>query len=118
MKNKKRNMYTMPMVPMMPTPMYPYGNPNGVMSPAPIDEPPEEVRPPAPPVFDTNFIQGWLRTQIGKFMRVDFLIGDTFIDKEGVLLKVGIDHIVLKETRTDSTITADLYSIKFVDVPQ
>ena len=145
---KNDDMYTMPMMPMMPMqpmqprqprqpmqpmqptqpipmqpmptqPRYPR-TPNGddviIVEPdAPVDLEPEY----GPPVFSPAYLQGFLRSQIGKFMRVDFLMGTgTFIDNEGILVRVGIDHIVLRETKTDSLITADLYYIKFVEIPR
>lgn len=131
MKKYKNNndMYTMPMMPMQPIPMQPmptqpryprYPNRNDeelvIVEPG---RPPVDLQPDVrPPVFSPQYLQGYLKTQIGKFMRVDFLMGTgTFIDKEGVLVQVGIDHIVLRETKTDSLITCDLYSIKFVEIP-
>ncbi|WP_066496587.1 hypothetical protein [Abyssisolibacter fermentans] len=71
-----------------------------------------------PPVLtDVNYLQGYLKTIKGKYIRVDFLIGsNTFLDKEGVLTDVGVDHIILREPQTDDLVIADLYSIKFVKV--
>ncbi|WDV44775.1 hypothetical protein PV797_14785 [Clostridiaceae bacterium M8S5] len=71
-----------------------------------------------PPVLgDKNYLQGYLKTLIGKYIRVDFLIGsNTFLDKEGVLTNVGVDHIILREPQTDDLVIADMYSIKFVKV--
>ncbi|MCT4543334.1 MAG: hypothetical protein N4A63_07315 [Vallitalea sp.] len=72
-----------------------------------------------PPVItNTDYLQGYLRSKIGKFMKVNFLLGTgTFIDKEGVLQDVGVDHIVLRDIKTDEEVIADLYSIKFVEIP-
>lgn len=71
-----------------------------------------------PPVLgDVNYLQGYLKTLKGKYIRVDFLIGsNTFLDKEGVLVNVGVDHVILREPQTDDLIIADMYSIKFVKV--
>ena len=119
--------------PEMPYPMYPPGtiyNPIGVPpgSGMPIMMPPETMpgygngggcdEETGPPVIeDTNYLQGYLRTIIGKYVKVNFILGsDLFIDKEGILIEVGVDHIVLRETRTDDELICDLYSIKFVTV--
>jgi hypothetical protein len=72
-----------------------------------------------PVILNPGYLQGYLRTQIGKYMRVNFLLGTgTFIDKDGILQEVGVDHIILKDTKTDDNIVADLYSIKFVEIPE
>jgi len=60
--------------------------------------------------------QGWLKTQIGKYIKIDFTIGDMYIDREGVLQEVGISYIVIKESGTNDIVMCDIYSIKFVTV--
>lgn len=63
----------------------------------------------------TDFTQGYLTTQIGRYVKVEFLIGtNTFQDREGWLLDVGTDFIILQEAETDDQLLCDLYSIKFV----
>ncbi|WIV10446.1 hypothetical protein [Proteiniborus sp. MB09-C3] len=76
------------------------------------------TRRPAPPVLVGNdYMQGQLKEFIGRPVKVEFILGtNMFIDREGTLVDVGIDHIVLRETRTDDLLLADLYSIKFVTV--
>lgn len=67
------------------------------------------------PVFDPQFTQGYLRQNIGQKVKVEFLIGtNMFIDREGVLLDVGISFIIINETETDDLLLCDIYSIKFV----
>lgn len=72
-----------------------------------------------PPVITSpKYLQGYLRTKIGEYMIVNFLLGTgTFVDKDGVLKDVGVDHIVLRDVKTGDDIIADLYSIKFVEIP-
>ncbi|GMQ56172.1 hypothetical protein AN1V17_05650 [Vallitalea sediminicola] len=81
----------------------------------------DKAAPPRtlPPVItNPSYLQGYLRTQIGKFMKVNFLLGTgTFIDKDGILKEVGVDHIVLRDIKTGEDVVADLYSIKFVEIP-
>jgi hypothetical protein len=62
-----------------------------------------------------EFMNGFLRTQIGKNVRVEFLIGTgTLVDKLGRLLAVGANYIVLRQAETDDIIVCDFFTIKFV----
>ncbi|MDP4091382.1 MAG: hypothetical protein Q8930_19220 [Bacillota bacterium] len=76
------------------------------------------VEAPGSPVFlDTRYIQGYLRTLVGRFVRVEFLIGTSQLrDREGTLLNVGVSYIVLREAETDDNVMCDLFTIKFVTV--
>lgn len=75
-----------------------------------------ESAPGSPVQQDVNYTQGYLRTQIGKRMLVSFLIGtSTYQDRTGVLEKVGISYIILKETE-GTELLCDIYSIKFVRI--
>lgn len=99
-----------PMQPIMPQPQQPT---------QPImPQPQQPIQPEEPPVIrDTDYIQGYLRTIIGKYVKVEFILGtNMLIDREGILIDVGIDHIVIQEPETDDHVIADLYSIKFVRV--
>jgi len=76
-----------------------------------------EIEPGPPVMTDTDYLQGYLRTLIGRYIKVEFLIGTNMLmDREGTLMEVGIDHIVLREPQTDDLLVCDLYSIKFVEV--
>jgi len=95
------------------------------MTPSPIAKPGTsatttqdyEIAPGSPIVNNPLYNQGWLQTQIGKYVKVDFLLGtNTYQDRAGVLQTVGISFIVLKETGTNNLIMCDMYSIKFVTV--
>jgi len=75
------------------------------------------IAPGSPIVNNPLYNQGWLQGQIGKYIRVAFLLGtNTFQDRGGTLQEVGISFIVLKETSTNNLIMCDIYSIKFVTV--
>lgn len=75
-----------------------------------------EAAPGSPVQQDVNYTQGYLRTQIGKRMLVSFLIGtSTYQDRTGVLEKVGISYIILKEPE-GTELLCDIYSIKFVRI--
>lgn len=67
------------------------------------------------PVMDTEFTQGYLRSQIGRRVKVEFLIGTSMMmDRDGILTDVGISYIIINETDTDDMVLCDIYSIKFV----
>lgn len=64
---------------------------------------------------DINFTQGFLQTQIGRHVKVEFLVGtNMLIDREGDLVRVGTDYIIIQETETDDYLLCDIYSIKFI----
>lgn len=75
-----------------------------------------EMAPGAPVIQDINYTQGYLRTQIGRRMLVSFLIGtNTYQDRTGVLERVGISYIILREEE-GTELLCDIYSIKFVRI--
>lgn len=64
-----------------------------------------------------QYMNAFLRTQIGKKVTVDFLIGtNTLVDRTGTLLGVGANYILINETETDDILICDFYTIKFVHV--
>ena len=71
-----------------------------------------------PPVMSgANYSYGWLIRQLGKYIKVEFLIGSNMlIDREGILKEVGVNYIILKESGTKDDLMCDMYSIKFVRV--
>lgn len=73
---------------------------------------------PGSPVFQgIEYIQGYLRTFVGRYVKVEFLVGtNSLVDREGVLLEVGVSYIVLREAQTDDNLMCDIFSIKFVRV--
>lgn len=71
------------------------------------------------PEILTNSIYtpAFLREQIGKLMRVEFLIGtNNMVDRIGVLQDVGASYILLRSVENDSLVYCDIYSIKFVTI--
>lgn len=73
--------------------------------------------PGAPVVLDTQYTQGYLRTQIGKRVRITFLLGtNTLQDRVGILQDVGISYVIIREPDTGTNVLGDIYSIKFVDI--
>lgn len=78
-----------------------------------------EMEPGSPVMQGIEYTQGYLRTQIGKNVRVEFLIGTGMTtDRIGRLLEVGISYIVLQPVDTDDLLMCDIYSIKFVTIYQ
>lgn len=63
------------------------------------------------------YTQGYLRTQIGKLVRVQFLIGTNNLqDRTGILTSVGASYIILRSLESGTDIFCDIYSIKFVTI--
>jgi hypothetical protein len=61
------------------------------------------------------YTAGYMRTQIGRRVKVEFLIGtNMLVDREGTLEAVGASYIIIQEAETDDLLLCDLYSIKFV----
>ena len=76
-----------------------------------------EMAPGSPIVNNPLYNQGWLQGQIGKYIRISFLLGtNTFQDRAGILQEVGISFIVIKDANTNDLTMCDIYSIKFVTV--
>ncbi len=71
------------------------------------------------PEILTNSIYtpAFLRTQIGKLMRVEFLIGtNNLVDRVGYLQDVGASYILLRAVESDTITFCDIYSIKFINI--
>ena len=63
-----------------------------------------------------DFLPAYLRKQIGKWVRVDFLIGGGIEQRVGVLEEVGASYIILNVIEPATLLVCDLFSIKFVTV--
>lgn len=71
---------------------------------------------PNTPQLD-QYTQGYLQRQIGKNVRIQFLIGTSALqDRTGILTQVGIDYVIIRNEETNALELGDLYSIRFVDV--
>lgn len=68
------------------------------------------------PIASPLYIAGYLNTQIGKLVKVEFLIGNNITDRTGILLKVGVSYIIIRPIDVNGTLLCDLYSIKFVTI--
>ncbi len=70
-----------------------------------------------PNADNSNYLQEYLKSMIGRLVKIDFLIGsDNLICKEGILKEVGTDYIVLELLQSNDLLVGDLYSIKFVQI--
>ena len=61
-------------------------------------------------------IPSFLESQIGKVMRVEFLLGKDMAERVGRLVAVGAGYILLKSIKPGSTIMCDISSIKFATI--
>ena len=68
-------------------------------------------------VYNIQYLNGYLRTQIGNYCSVQLLLGISGIEtREGTLVGVGVNYIILKIPDTEDTLILDFYSIKAITV--
>lgn len=66
-------------------------------------------------VASLQYLNGFMRTQIGRVVKVEFLIGsNSLVDRTGILLAVGANYILMNEIETDDIVACDFYNIKFI----
>lgn len=72
----------------------------------------------SPEILTNNiYTPAFLREQIGKLMRVEFLIGtNNIVDRVGVLEDVGASYILLRSIESDNIVFCDIYAIKFITI--
>lgn len=63
-----------------------------------------------------SYLPAYLSNNIGRWVRVDFLIGNNLEQEVGILMEVGASYIVLKSLEPDTVIVCDMFSIKFVTI--
>lgn len=62
-----------------------------------------------------QYLNGFIRTQIGRRVSIDFLVGsNTIVTKSGFLLGVAANYILINELDTNDITTCDFYNIKFI----
>ena len=62
-------------------------------------------------------LNGFLRTQIGRYMRIEQLIGsNTIQDRFGFLVGVGSNFIILQEITTGNIMVLDIFSVRLAYV--
>lgn len=80
--------------------------------------------PLVPPEYEQSidydsaqYMNGFLRTQIGRAMRIEQLIGSNGIqDRYGFLVGVGNNYLLLQDISNGNIAIVDLYSVKYVYV--
>lgn len=80
--------------------------------------------PMTPGGFDSSIdldavqsLNGFLRTQIGRYMRIEQLIGsNTIQDRFGFLIGVGSNFIILQEITTGNIMVLDIFSVRLAYV--
>ena len=74
----------------------------------------------SPEILTNNiYTPAFLREQIGKLMRVEFLIGtNNLTDRVGILEDVGASYILLRSIESNNLVYCDIYSIKFVTIAE
>ena len=77
-----------------------------------------QINQNSPEILTNNiYTPAFLREQIGKLMRVEFLIGtNNLTDRIGILEDVGASYILLRSVESDNLIYCDIYSIKFITI--
>ena len=66
-------------------------------------------------VESLQYMNGFMRTQIGRKVTIEFLIGtNTLTDRTGTLLAVGANYILINEIETDDILLCDFFSMKFI----
>lgn len=62
-----------------------------------------------------QYLNGFIRTQIGRRISVTFLVGsNTLEEKNGYLLGVGANYILINEIDTNDLTACDFFNIKFI----
>ena len=62
-----------------------------------------------------EYLNGLIRTQIGRRASIDFLLGTSgMITKDGYILGVGQNYILINEVDTDDITACDFFNIKFI----
>ena len=73
------------------------------------------TQPQSIPAESLQYMNGFLRTHVGRPVQVDFLVGtNSIVTRSGILLAVGANFILINETETDDILACDFYNIKFV----
>lgn len=76
----------------------------------------QEYNQPFPVTGESiQYLNGFMRTQIGRRIEIQMLVGsDNLVTKEGYLLGIGANFILINEVGTNDLTTCDFYNIKFV----
>ena len=74
----------------------------------------------SPEILTNNiYTPAFLREQLGKLVRVEFLIGtNNLTDRTGILEDVGVSYILLRSIESGNLLYCDIYSIKVVSIAE
>lgn len=62
-----------------------------------------------------QYLNGFIRTQIGRRAQIEFLMGNAeLVTRDGYLLGVGANYILINEIGTNDITACDFYNIKFI----
>ena len=77
-----------------------------------------QINQNSPEILTNNiYTPAFLREQLGKLMRVEFLIGtNNLTDRIGILEDVGASYILLRSVESNNLIYCDISSIKFITI--
>ena len=77
-----------------------------------------QINQNSPEILTNNiYTPAFLREQIGKLMRVEFLIGtNNLTDRVGILEDVGASYILLRSIESDNLVYCDIYAITFITI--
>ncbi len=73
------------------------------------------------PEIMTNdiYTPAFLRENLGKLVRIEFLIGtNEIVDRVGILEEVGASYVLLRSIESGNLLYCDIYAIKFVVISQ
>jgi len=61
-----------------------------------------------------QYLNGYLRTQIGNYVEANFLVGSTNVTVVfGRLVGVGLNYILIEDSATRDVVACDFYNLKF-----
>lgn len=89
---------------------------SGTMTQTSLSRPILEYNQPYPITAESiQYLNGFIRSQIGRNVSIEFLVGtNQLITKDGFLLAVGANFILLNPKGTDDILACDFYNIKFI----
>ena len=65
---------------------------------------------------NSDFLPAYLMQYIGKWIRADFLVGNSIEQRVGILEDVGASYIILNAIEPETLVVCDLFAIKFVTI--
>lgn len=89
---------------------------SGTMTQTSLSRPILEYNQPYPITAESiQYLNGFIRSQIGRNVSIEFLVGtNQLVTKDGFLLAVGANFILLNPKGTDDILACDFYNIKFI----